>query len=460
MPKVTVYIVTYNYGKFLPEALRSVLRQTFTDWELIVIDDGSEDDTADTLKAYEGHASIRVFHQPHQGLIASCNWAIKEAKGEYIVRLDADDYFDENALLVLSQVLDTYSDVALVYPDYYRISENGEILEHVRRKKIQDDVRLLDLPAHGAGTMMRKKCLDEVGGYDEGIDRQDGYDIWIKIIDRFRVYNVNLPLFYYRRHPASLTNNVQRILTARRRIKRKYVQRKFQHAVPTTLAITPVRSHSDSGKRLALRELAGKPLLQHCLEQIRQSEVITRLVVTTEDTEIASLAARLGAEVVMRPEPLGRINVPIEPTILHVLRELERKSFVPEIVALVYMNSPLIKAEHITEAVDTQLIFRTDSVISVSENIRFQYRHGTDGLEPLFQSRELRLERDALFEENGVIYVSRTNVITEECFLGKVIGHIVMPRESSVHIDTDFEFWLAEKIFQDRQKLQALGMDL
>jgi glycosyltransferase involved in cell wall biosynthesis len=144
MVKVTVYIPSHNYAKYLDKAVQSVLDQTMTDWELIIIDDGSTDNTKDLLKKYTNNSKIRIIGQENKGLNVTNNIALRLSRGKYIIRLDADDFFDENILLVLSNVLDTKPNVGLVYPDYYHINENGETLEIIRRKKIGEEVELLD----------------------------------------------------------------------------------------------------------------------------------------------------------------------------------------------------------------------------------------------------------------------------------------------------------------------------
>ena len=159
MPKVTVYIPTHNYGRYLKAAIESVLKQTMTDWELLVIDDGSTDNTQEVLAEYENHPLIHIIAQENKGLNVSNNVAIRLSRAKYIMRLDADDYLDENCLLILANILDQKPEVGLVYPDYYHVDEGGEIIEMVRRKKIGEEVELLDLPAHGACSMTRKEIF-------------------------------------------------------------------------------------------------------------------------------------------------------------------------------------------------------------------------------------------------------------------------------------------------------------
>src|SRR6266550_5112154 len=91
-PKISVVMPAYNAGAYIDEAISSILKQTFHDFEFIIINDGSSDDTASILKRYEeSDGRIRVFHQENQGMIAALNCGCRLARGEYIARMDADD---------------------------------------------------------------------------------------------------------------------------------------------------------------------------------------------------------------------------------------------------------------------------------------------------------------------------------------------------------------------------------
>ena len=443
MVKVSVIIPVYNYGIYLKKAIDSVLAQTFTDYEFIIVDDGSTDDTSQILKEYRDIKNIKIIiHNKNKGLIVSCDEAIKASNGEYIIRLDADDYFDENALLVLSNILDNNPEIGLVYPDYFLISEEGKIMDYVRLPQVDEDVKLLDLPANGAGTMFRRSCYDVVGGYDLNLKCQDGYDLWLKFLNRFKVYNVNLPLFYYRRHSFNLTLNTEKILETRRYIKQSFVDNKFKGSKPKVLGIIPARAY-DYCEYLAIRKLGDKPLIAFTIEEALKTEMMDKVVFTPEGKNIAEKALNYGVEVIERPSELTKGG--IERTVLYILDKLKKENYQPDIVTVLYINSPFKKAKHITEAINTLLIYDTDSVISVCEDLKFHYQHDTHGLKPLFQKRLLRLEKESLYEENGAIYVSRSDVVTEQNFLGERIGHILMNAEESIHIDSEYDFWLAEQ---------------
>ena len=194
-PVVTVYVTNYNYGRYLRQAVNSVLAQTYRNFELLIIDDGSTDNSRDIIAEYDGHAGIRIILQQNKGLNATNNVAVKAARGKYVMRLDADDFLDENALLVMTSLLDSDPSLALVFPDWYYVDAEGSITGQERRHNFQSEVTLLDQPAHGACTMIRRDCLIEVEAYGSAFRCQDGYELWLKIIDRYPVRNVNLPLF-------------------------------------------------------------------------------------------------------------------------------------------------------------------------------------------------------------------------------------------------------------------------
>ena len=111
---VTVYLVCHNYEDYVEQAIESVLAQTYKNFELIIIDDGSTDNSRDVINRYVKYSNVRVIFQENKGLIATNNVAIRAANGKYVMRLDADDYLHESALLVLVDAIEESEDLALV----------------------------------------------------------------------------------------------------------------------------------------------------------------------------------------------------------------------------------------------------------------------------------------------------------------------------------------------------------
>jgi CMP-N-acetylneuraminic acid synthetase len=449
MPKVTVYIPTHNYGKYIEQAVQSVLCQTMDDWELIIIDDGSTDNTQSVLDSFRSHPKIRIVEQTNQGLNVTNNIALRLATGSYLMRLDADDYLDENTLLILSNILDIKDSVGLVYPDYYLVDDEGEILEVVRRKKIGEEVQLLDLPAHGACTMIRREILLEVGGYYEEFNKQDGYGLWLKFIRRYQPDNVNIPLFYYRQHGESLTVDKRNLLQIRGQVKRRFME-EVAAPLPKVLGLVPIAEHPSFSLGAPFTALAGKSLIAHTLDEIVKAKLLDRVVVSSSSQNVLDFAGQYpNITSLHRPKDLTKLNSPIQDTITHVLESLKRESdYVPDAICICYINHPFRRAEHIDRAIDTLTIFQVDSVISIQEELSFCYHHGQQGLFPINGSRDrsLRLERKAIFKENGAIYLTKVGVVQAGMLLGDRLGHITMLPEESVTIKSQFDFWVAENI--------------
>ena len=186
---ITVYITNFNYGKFIKQAIESVLMQTEQSFELIIIDDGSTDNSKEIIEKYKDLKNIRIVYQKNKGLNVTNNIALRAARGKYIVRLDADDYFSPNALELLLEKLESDSMLGMVFPDYFLVDTQGEVLERQKRHDFDNEVKLFDQAAHGACTMIRVKFLRDIGGFDESFSCQDGYELWVKFTSKFKVSN-------------------------------------------------------------------------------------------------------------------------------------------------------------------------------------------------------------------------------------------------------------------------------
>ncbi|RME99895.1 MAG: glycosyltransferase, partial [Bacteroidetes bacterium] len=283
-PLVTVYITNYNYAAYIEQAIESVLAQTFQDFELIIIDDGSTDGSRHIIERYTGRPNIRAIYQQNKGLNATNNVAIRAARGKYLMRLDADDFLERPALGVMVSLLEADPELGLVFPDYYYVDEHNNRTGQERRHHFDDEVTLYDQPAHGACTMVRLGFLKALGGYDESFDCQDGYELWIKFINFHKVTNISRPLFSYRRHSSNLTGNLHRILTTRKRIKQRFVE---QYLEPTTaLMIIPVRTQMIGSVNWPLYEYAGKTVVEHRVAACAACSEVAEIVVTTAEADL------------------------------------------------------------------------------------------------------------------------------------------------------------------------------
>lgn len=444
-PLVTVYITNHNYGRFIEQAIQSVLNQTLRDFELIIIDDGSTDKSREIIERYAEHEKVITIFQQNRGLNVTNNIALRAACGRYIMRLDADDYLDENALMVLAGVLERNPDVGLVFPDYFLVDEDGAILEVVRRHDFEE-VTLLDQPAHGACTLIRRECLLELGGYDESFRSQDGYDLWIRFIQRYRVQNVNVPLFYYRQHRQSLTRNEEHILATRARILKKQAQRNSQHL--SAIAIIPVRGRSVDPGSPALRALGGRPLIDWTLQAALEAGRLSDVVVTTPDEELLTYVSRNYGDCVLAVKRDHKLALPhtyIEDTLFHALEEYTRQRPAPDALVVLYIESPFRTGRHIDSAIDVMELFDTDTVVAIRPDIDVFYRHNGAGLEPLRKAQVLRLEREELYREVGQMRVVKREFLeTQRQVVGGKVGHIVLDQRAALRLRSEWDWEVAE----------------
>ncbi|WP_321417450.1 glycosyltransferase [uncultured Desulfobacter sp.] len=454
-PLLTVYITNYNYAKFIKQSIDSVLRQTFKDFELIIIDDGSTDNSRDIILEYENEKNVYTVFQKNQGLNKTNNNALKIANGKYIVRLDADDFLAPQALELMVNELERNPEFVMIFPDYYLVDENGTVLDQVRRHDFKRDVTLMDLPAHGACTVIRTDVLKKIGGYDESFKCQDGYDIWLKIISKYNVNNISLPLFYYRQHGASLTKNEKTILKTRAQIKEKHIKKK-NNSSPNVLVIIPVRGASTHPKSISLEKLHKKPLIDWTIDSALESKTVSDILISTPDNAIIEHVKHKYEDNVIvmdRQKELARINTPLEPTVSEAIKYYSHIKTKPDLVVLLFIESPFRSAFYIDKAVHTQQIFDTDVVDGIREEDDIFYYHNGDGLRPWNINSGLRLERDNLFRRSGGIHlIQREFFERERNILSGKIGHITLDQRSAFTIRTEMDWKIAQYLALEEQK--------
>ena len=448
VPLVSVYLVNHNYGRYIRQAIESVLAQTLEDYELIIIDDGSTDDSRQIIEEYVNHPKVSTIFQQNKGLNITNNIALRAASGKYILRLDADDYFDPHALEVLSSYLELRPNVGMVFPDYYHVDEKGNHIETVRRHDF-DSVTVMDQPAHGACTMTRRQWLQDLGGYDESYRCQDGWDIWVRFTDQFEVGNVNLPLFYYRQHGSSLTKNEERILNTRSDIIKTFTEKKKNRL--KSIAVLPVRGKVTDPRSIALRDLGDKKVIDWSIESALDADTIETVIVTTPDTDVINhVTERYGDQVVCmkRPWETAMLNSSPAQSVLQAIAELPEEKQQHEALVVLFIESPFRSSRYIDMALDTLVTFNTDAVIAVRSATSTYYQHDGNGLKALRRTPRFRLEKDDLFKQVGDLSVWKSDHYTETAEnSGTVrVGHIMMGQQASFRIESELDLEIANYI--------------
>mgnify|MGYP001368227563 FL=1 len=452
MPKITVYITNHNYQDYIEEAVESVLSQSFQDFELLIIDDGSEDNSRKVINKYQDRDRVKIILQERKGLNVTNNIALKQAKGEFIVRLDADDYLHPEALEKMEENLSNNPKAAMIFPDYFNIDKFGNIINTVRRHNFSKEVSLFDLPAHGACTMIRTNLLRELGGYDENFDRQDGYDLWLKVIFKYRILNLNEPLFFYRQHGSNLTSNSYDLLKTRAAIKEKHLKQRESSSIKV-LSIIPFRGPDIDSSSKPLEKLNNKELISWTLEEAIKSKNINRIVATSPDKKSLDFISKYYSKDVLidnRPSDLAKVNKKLDETVIRILNEQEKKGERFDIVTILYIDYPFKRSWQIDEAINTLKLFNVDSVDGVIPDNRFYYRHLGKGLEPLVEGGGLKLERDQLYRRVGGVHCIKTSSFRSNAkLLGNVIGHINFDSITGFQIRSDLDWVVAQSLSKE-----------
>lgn len=200
-PLVSVITPTFNRADYLPFAVESVLSQSVSDFELIVIDDGSTDGTAELMERYLADWRIRYLKQENQGQSVARNRGIAEARGQFICFLDSDNAWVSTKLENSLKAFEEHPEADIVYGDFITI--DGEGHEHGVNRMARYSGRitpqlLRDNFVSMNTTMTRKRCFDEMGGFD-GADRlAEDYGLWLRFSTRYQFLYVPAVLGYYR----------------------------------------------------------------------------------------------------------------------------------------------------------------------------------------------------------------------------------------------------------------------
>ena len=435
---ITVYITNFNYGEYIEKSVESVLNQTIKNFELIIIDDGSTDRSLEILKKYENNKDITFIKQNNKGLNVTNNIALRISKGKYIIRLDADDWLEKNALEILSNHMEKYNDIGLVFADYYKVNNNGQIIEEIRRHDFEE-VTLLDQPAHGACTLIRSSCLKSIGGYDESFRCQDGFDLWIRFIQNYKVSNINKALFYYRQHNKNLTKQENKILTTRANILNKATSKKDKRL--KVLAVISVRGAKYDRSCLSFKKLNNKYLIDWTIDSAVSSKKIDEIIIDTPDKEIFNYVndkniPNLFSKI--RDKNLANLNTSILYSIKNSVIEMEQKlNCTYDAIFQLTIESPFRNQEHLDCAVNIMHFFETDIVIGAREENDTLYQHSGHGLEPVKDSLELRLEREDLFREVGSMRLIKRNLIDKMPLKKDLkIGHVILDEKASIRISS------------------------
>lgn len=233
MPRVSIIIPTYNREKYIAECLDSVLNQTYTDYEVIVVDDGSIDNTEEVMRQFEGRVTYKKI--AHSGPSIPRNVALEMATGDLIAFHDDDDLWLPDHLQLHVDFMDKHTDIDMVFSDLELFDENSTIYKSwmsektvfagIKKTQVGDHFFILEgnifdyLVRERFMTMptlvVRRNCLDQVGHFDESLVAQVDYDLFLRLARKFSVGYIDRVLARCRVHSTNLSGNPKRRITSK-----------------------------------------------------------------------------------------------------------------------------------------------------------------------------------------------------------------------------------------------------
>jgi glycosyltransferase involved in cell wall biosynthesis len=400
-PLISVYILNHNYGKYLDCSIESVLQQTYKNIEIIVIDDCSSDISDKVIKKREADNRIKIIKNTSQkGLIISANIALKASKGEYVIRLDADDFFEKEAVdLLYNDYINAYQlnkNIVGIFGNYNEIDKNANLIRTVHKTKINNSVNEIDIPIHGACTLIKKDWLVEHDGYDESFTRQDGYYLWAlaAATGKFFSHSEGI-IFNYRQHSQSLSFNRSKILLERSRISEKIVQK--MKINKTINIVVPIRA-DDIDDDLVLME----NFLENSIIPLLQLNFLNKIILVSASVNVQEYVKKCDNKKLV----FFNRNLSLEHKLSNIrdtLIDLAESSFISEISADIVMVRTLANKDlplHIINQLFAYLtIFsRKDVAILVRQVKGHTYKNLATSLQKFSLQEKHHYERDVLYE--------------------------------------------------------------
>ncbi len=263
---ISVVIPTYNHRDFVLESLESVFAQTYTDYEVIVVNDGSPDDTAERLRPLVEAGRIVYIEQPNAGQGAARNRGIAEAKGEYIALLDDDDRWPPDKLAWQAAELEAHPEAVMVYGDYRRIERDGRMSPPVETycpSGAVYDAFLRGCRILSPGqTLIRASALRAVGGFDPEVWGSDDWDLYLRLAKQGEFRHVRRVALEYRLHGGNASRHAVRHAENHFKVMLRHMGRDFRLIVPHLREAAPyfvpnlmraahdARCHGDYAKAL------------------------------------------------------------------------------------------------------------------------------------------------------------------------------------------------------------------
>ena len=287
-PKVSICVPTYNRKKYLKETLESILAQTYKDYEIVVVDDGSTDGTEDMIKQLS--VPITYHWQENGGDAAARNKLIGLARGKYISFIDSDDLLFPDAIERLVKVVEAEAEDVIAYGSYVRIDQDGYVYGKCKRKLFSGNITkhlFQTIIVHSCGSIFPRKILKDAAAFDTSLNVCSDYDLWLSLSTKYRFVALRGPTFKRRRHSDNLsTVSFENCLTELNVLERFYYKRGGKKVIPPKIALKVLSKSGFKTGRFAFREGSYNQAAKLLGQSFRQHPNLKSLVYWTK-AEIA-----------------------------------------------------------------------------------------------------------------------------------------------------------------------------
>lgn len=261
--RFSVIVPLYNKAPYVKKALESIVAQTFADWECIIVDDGSTDNSADIAQSIiaslseTDHFIIRILRQPNSGVAAARNNGVKASRGEFVCFLDADDWWEPTWLEEMDRLIKEYPDAGLYATNYiYYKPGKTHVAQNLERGYIDYPKEYLHseaMPVWTGAACMPRRVFDEMGGFPIGVKLGEDFLLWAKVALHYKVAFCENPIAYY-------NNDVPATLRATRNLHAPQYHKLFN--------LGEIEAIVDSGESIVNREEWKALLDKHRVEEL------------------------------------------------------------------------------------------------------------------------------------------------------------------------------------------------
>ena len=410
-PFVSVYIPCHNYGHYLKEAIQSVFDQTFHDWELFIIDDGSSDESyviaQELLNSFSGDQRIEIIkNRVTIGLASTANLILGKCRGKYLFRLDADDKISKYCFELGHSSHKKSPQFDALVTDFFLIDRDSNIIGFDSQASSSSlNTNKSPYVPHGACSFLSVKRLKAKKGYRVGYGAQDGWDVWTRVFCDIPVLHISQPLFYYRKHGTSLSDSAQRIYAARAQIVQKSVESTAGDYRNNILAVIPVKSFGSSGDKSHTKNL------ERVMTMCESSSLITSILVSSSSTSLEGIVEHcksltptkklFSSKRLHMAEP-GK-GVPVSNILRDAVSVVENSGESPDIVVFLNINHQFDSGEEIDNGINQLLSASGDCLISIRAETQPVFSWSLTGLQLINPGRlmDIGIKSQDVFVHDG-----------------------------------------------------------